>query len=243
MIINFKKAYTFAEVVIVISILGIIAGFTIPIFVSNNNLNNTKYVNGLKKFYIDLYEATSKIKSNNGGTFIGSYNASSSASRNDNLKNLYARFFKYTQSCDQSTSQTKCWPSNYYQLSGSANGINLASWSMAQLNDGMLVAFLSYNNTLSDGLIACNDSTVLSPPYGVGAPQIGCGEILVDVNGFDKPNRFGKDIFKFYIAQNNIVPEGEEGTPLSSRTCPDNDDSQDGLECTATVLRDSRMLY
>ena len=35
-----------------------------------------------------------------------------------------------------------------------------------------------------------------------------CGEIIIDTNGKDQPNKVGKDILKFYVVKSGIIPAG-----------------------------------
>ncbi len=239
MFIN-KKAFTLSEIIVTASIIAVIAALTIPTYLSSSQLRNNEYSNGLKKAYTSLLSAADEIKATNAGTFIGLYDVTNAITLHNNLRNKFSNSLKFTQLCDQTDlPKTNCWPTDYYQIDGSANGLDLSAYSMAVLNDGVLLVFHSYSD-ISNNMIACINNTVKDV---TGLNNIGCGEIYADVNGFRKPNKFGRDIFRFYITQDKIIPEGEIGTPLAGKICPDNDGTQDGLECAAKVLKDGKMTY
>lgn len=70
-----------------------------------------------------------------------------------------------------------------------------------------------------------------------------CGQIIIDVNGKNKPNVFGKDTFTFYLTQYGIVPAGlKEDTENSfEKECRINDSN--GYGCTGWVLLNLNMEY
>lgn len=222
MIKSFKKAFTLAEIVVAVAIIGILSALTLPTLLTNSIAINNQYVDGLKKTYSGLLYTTERIKANNSGVFTGAW--VNDATVDDNLRNLYSSGLKIIKVCDQADAKTGCWSADYYKFDGTANSLDLSSYSMAVLNDGTFLVFHSLST-------ACTDTSV--------AGNIGCGEIYIDVNGAKSPNRFGKDIFLFYISSNKIVPNGEVGTAGAAFVCPANG----GLECAAKILNDGRMLY
>lgn len=242
--INAKKAFTLAEVLISVSIIGVIASLVIPSLIAGNQSMNNQYVNGLRQTYANLLTAGDQIKARNAGTFIGSY-----VTTNDNFRDAFSNGVKFVEICNLSDSdKTKCWPSNFTNLGGGApelalmNRYNFRS-SIAVLNDGTMLVFIPDDVALADGTVSCTGGWVVNKTGN----DISCGEILVDVNGFNSPNRFGRDIFKFYVTQDKILPEGELGTKTHQEgiTCPDTNPvhGTNGLECTATVLKTGKMLY
>ena len=240
-----KKAFTLVEMMVAIAVIGTIAALTIPTFFADSTLQKSQYTSGLEKVYSELSFATDQIKCGNSGIFTKAWTTTGNA--NDNLRNLYLGYpkitgsslcdpatsktsctggLKVTQLCNAGTSQTNCWPANYYKFDGSANGLDLSTYSMAVLNDGSFLTFHSLS-------VTCTDATVKDASLN----SIGCGEIYIDINGFKAPNRFGKDIFLLYITPYKIIPNGDSGTPGTN--CPSNG----GLECAAKVLNDGKMLY
>jgi hypothetical protein len=70
-----------------------------------------------------------------------------------------------------------------------------------------------------------------------------CGEIQVDVNGYQAPNQFGVDLFHFYYAKNAIIPMGmpkERYYAANSANCLN---KLYGHGCAAWVLLNENMDY
>ena len=64
------------------------------------------------------------------------------------------------------------------------------------------------------------DSVGGNCPIDISIKQDGslmwCGDVYVDVNGANGPNRFGRDLFAFYITKTGIYPYGlHEGRPFT----------------------------
>ena len=62
-----------------------------------------------------------------------------------------------------------------------------------------------------------------------------CGEVIIDTNGNDKPNKVGKDILKFYVVKSGIIPAGIKMDRINS---PDECDFVNNFSwgCTAKLL-------
>ena len=52
-----------------------------------------------------------------------------------------------------------------------------------------------------------------------------CGNVYVDVNGYKPPNKFGKDIYMFYIKQKGLFP-------LAVNDCDPSNPAHEGRTCT-----------
>lgn len=70
-----------------------------------------------------------------------------------------------------------------------------------------------------------------------------CGQIIVDVNGINKPNVFGKDTFIFYLTQYGIVPAGLKEDTKNSFQNECNPNNSHGYGCTGWVLLNLNMEY
>src|SRR5574344_978073 len=64
-----KNSFTLAEVLIVLSIIGIVAAITIPALI--NKIDIAKSKSGWKKAYSTLNQANLALLNDNGGTFAG----------------------------------------------------------------------------------------------------------------------------------------------------------------------------
>ena len=73
-----------------------------------------------------------------------------------------------------------------------------------------------------------------------------CNSIYVDINGSQKPNTYGRDIFIFYWTKAGLVPMGsaEENSHVTFDTCStSNSGSYSGYGCAAWVLFNENMDY
>jgi len=258
-----KNAFTLAEVVIACAIIGTLATLTIGTYMSGSPAQNNQYVAGAKKAYGEIVYATERIKASNGGTMEAFWPASS-ATAADDFRNAYLPYLKVTKMCDKgAASKTDCWSANYTNINGDVTtgmpGIDILEpacfdmsegcSSIAILNDGMLFAF----HTRMMGA-SCMENYVFeyNPSWGAYAAA-SCGWIFVDVNGFKRPNQFGRDIFRFYVSKHYVVPDGDPKMidpsgmgPPAAPDCPAVDGAapyRAGLNCTAKVLNDGKMLY
>jgi len=69
MILEKQKAFTLAEVLITITIIGVIASIVIPTVI--NNTQNAELKATWKKAYADLSQATQRVITDNAGTLKG----------------------------------------------------------------------------------------------------------------------------------------------------------------------------
>lgn len=229
-----KNAFTLAEMLVAVVILGTLAAITIPTFLNSSSLNNTQYVNGLKKAYTELSSATDQIMATNGGTMI---NIVVNSWDDEGLRDKYCRYLKCTRICNSGAGANICYSSGYKGLHGDTFGDDWsAAWySSAVLSNGMHAIFYWEDPT-------CNKSW-----YVKNGQNSACGLIEIDVNGFKSPNRVGRDIFIFYPTKNGLVPAGAVGTEdydASWTLCnPTSTDQYSGYACAGKILWEGTMTY
>lgn len=224
-------AFTLAEVLITLGIIGIIAALTIPTLIQNANEKAT--VTAVKKAYSVLSQAYTLAVQENGTP--DTWNLSADGNGATNILNMLAPYLKISQNCGTGTG---CFPANAYQqlkggdYSGGSNDTN-TNYAKAKLSDGTLLLAASFAD--------CNLSIGTTP----GLQSI-CGGISVDVNGFKKPNQFGIDYFGFYITKFGIIPYGSPsvttGVYTFESSCQDRSTGQ-GFMCTAWVVYNENMGY
>jgi prepilin-type N-terminal cleavage/methylation domain-containing protein len=98
---EFKVAFTLAEVLITLLIVGIIASITIPAVIQNTN--NAQHVTQLKKTYATLSQAFSLLKTENGGDISAVFSYPDSGS---NSMNIFADKLNVIKKCG---SGMGCW--------------------------------------------------------------------------------------------------------------------------------------
>lgn len=242
-----KVAFTLAEVLITLGVIGIVASMTIPNLVSD--YQETQYVTGLKKAYSELSNVLTKISADKGcvgdlrctGIFGGGTN-------HQTLGTELSSYFKIIKNCETTKSgcvPTKAWTT--YNGSGApVNHLDALDHYRFITADGM--SFRIYNYANNCGYDA------FSNHYTNGAYLL-CGEIWVDVNGLKGPNYYGRDIFTFWISNGKgpgLYPWGgldcvESNTtgnwwknPTSKvpRFCDPSVADKSGFKCGARIIED-----
>lgn len=208
-----SKAFTLSEVLITITIIGVIASLTISALV--NKINETKNLAALKKIYTVLNQVTmfvvlDKSSPNYWGLDEYSHDASELA------YSYYRPYFKVIREC---SNQAGCWKYPTKFLSGNIY--------MRREQ------FYQYMFTLVDGmniLMNIYPKEVIASEFGVNA-QKDSVVFVVDVNGDAPPNQIGRDIFAFVLNGKEIVPSGRDNSYNCNRAAS-------GLTCTARIISD-----
>ena len=217
--LQFNKAFTLAEVLITLVIIGVIAALTIP-----NVINNTKkqeFVTGLKKSYSTLAQVTSQLIAENGSPI----NWSTSV---DDIYNLYKTKLVSAKDCGSG--------SGCYEQKGRVKYLNGNSYGTGWndnnyhrrliLNDGVQLIFGG----------AANDFSQTCTATHMGGTQNICQIFFIDINGNKNPNQWGRDLFAFVLTPDGLRPAGYENVTTCSTT-------QEGYDCAAKVLRENAMNY
>lgn len=225
-ILNKKYAFTLAEVLIVIGIIGMIADMTIPTLVTNVQEKTT--VVTLKKAYSTLSQAYTLATTDNGTPDTWGLTADTAGTVN--MIEALKPYLNMTKDCGISAG---CFPDVHYKhLSGTDRGnINTeADMAKAQLVDGSLLAGAAF-------------SPDCSLQWGASqALKTVCGDYWIDVNGYKNPNIAGKDIFIFHLTKSGLVPAGTQDDSAYSfpNACYGN---AYGWGCTAWVIYNENMDY
>ena len=211
-----KKGFTLAEVLITLTIIGIVAALTIPTLI--NNINEAQYTTACKNAYSTLSNALGMIQSNNQGiVHVGTATSAGTDLRND---------FCNVMSCPQTYDDTSIFDnivyfdykgSTHYQANGDISSLEFFSSNgdaSAVLNNGSYLGFFAYTDCVST--------------YGYPDVNI-CGDIIFDINGSQGPNTSGEDLFFFHIVQDNngvysIQPFGisdDQAPSLGNSPCAD----------------------
>src|SRR5574344_867001 len=177
---NFRKnAFTLAEVLITLGIIGVVAALTLPSLIGNYQEHAT--VTKLKKVYSVLENAYEKAVDEN---------EHPANNWSTNPLPILSEYMILNKSCEAAGN---CGANN--TLIKTLSGSNF--WKVTyqkQLSDGISLIYF-----LDDS--ACNAYSSLS---GIGR----CGWILVDLNGSSKPNTMGRDVFFFALTNRGIYPFG-----------------------------------
>lgn len=235
-------AFTLAEVLITLAIIGIVAALTIPSLMAN--YQKTQYVAGLKKAYAEITEALKLMASDHGCPdnlkCTNLFNNNSNA-----LGNEVKKYFKLAKDCgstyNANDESTKCFSDTYRtKIDGSGDIYNSGEEFDGSYNfitaDGFAISLTSDN---------CDSSNGSGPNRNMNNI---CGFITIDVNGAKGPNNVGRDIFSYLITNGKgpaLYPSGGSENPdggwadLSGtpQYCTEGSpDSLDGWECSGRIM-------
>lgn len=218
---SFKKAaFTLAEVLITLGIIGVVAAMTMPSLIQNYQEKAT--VTKLKKCYSLVSQAYVSILNDEGG--------SDTLQAGDDLEMMekFGKYLKYQKTCGRNKG---CFPNVTYK---SVTGNGYSKWeddttdrSRAILTDGTLIMF--------------NKSAM----WGENEGNYLYAQIYVDINGFKGPNQLGRDFFYFYISPEKIVPAGAKALEEKNedQKFTKNCIQQNGYACAAWVIYNENMDY
>lgn len=180
-----KKAFTLAEVLITLGIIGVVAALTMPSLMANYKKSVAK--NLFKKTYSTLTNAFNQTVQDLGE----SVNCSNQSYTSEACKELWNEFVKnlnVVKYCETDAYAQGCVPNYSPEIFPRTQGCG--GFSAAQIKEQQPAA------VLADGSIIF--------PYGWQKtlyPAIG-----FDINGFKKPNVGGQDVFSLGISNKNGLP-------------------------------------
>lgn len=215
-----SSAFTLAEVLITLGIIGIVAAMTLPSLIAK--YQNKILANQAKKSYSMLLNALNLTKVQMGGTdyslvFTNDYSGTDSrhvATAKKILGNM--RVLRYCGS--KPGCFTPRIKKSHKEGNINSETLQLPNWATAILNDGTSIAINQYNYKRSDCYIEFENTNEDGEVIGT-AKSKQCGAILIDVNGLKGPNQYGADIFSFVISPDKIRQyRGDLNSVLTSET-------------------------
>lgn len=181
------SAFTLAEVLITLGIIGVVAAMTLPSLV--NEHNNKQYVVAFKKLYSNFSNAIIMFKADQGCEGIDIATCIEGMGYGDNNCDAFAEVakkMKYVESAPDGPSAGSWVPDVSYNYYGE------------QISNG----YGMVNRTGIGCFYALPDGMVLNVDVDANAFKV-----LVDTNGRKGPNRFGKDVHTFTVGCGDISDE------------------------------------
>lgn len=213
-----KRAFTLAEVLITLAIIGVVAALTMPTLI--NSINKKHWITGYKKAYSELSQVHQLLNSEAGGLYMSECRDFDDAC----LRNLFAEKLKVIESCN-ATTPNKCQENSTF-LNGAVIGLsNLninASWPTIVTTSGYSVKFRFH----------ISDCSEYSQNY-LGRLTT-CGWMQIDVNALKKPNVAGKDIYFVHIYKNKLVPINKNN--LTEEALKEDCKHGEGVGCSTIYL-------
>ncbi|MBS4760437.1 MAG: prepilin-type N-terminal cleavage/methylation domain-containing protein [Clostridium sp.] len=216
-----KKAFTLAEVLVTLLIIGVVASMTIPGL--KKAADESSYVAGAQKAFASFSSATKMVKLKNGHV------ATWPLGDNQKILNLYKAQMnvmempniastKYTMKYLDGKSYT---PSEIFKPTTSFYTADGMLWflvsSYAGCNAGLDISKVTYKS---------------------------CVNMMVDVNGPKKPNMIGIDIFFFYVTKDGVFPYGAgDSSDISTESCAKDAKSNAGGACAARILSEGKISW
>lgn len=205
-----NSAFTLAEVLITLGIIGVVAALTIPALMSSTNYKecNEKF----KVVFSQLQQAAVTIKSNNGDTFVNAFGAAADQTA------VVQGFAQVMKTLPTSTGY-KGFTHTAKNPHGDTVTTNMDWDPFIALANGACISAQS-------SIPACN--------WNSGT----CSRIDVDVNCSQGPNILGVDIYTIWLTTNGFVPSGKSVYSYNSGVCSSSDaGATSGFDCALHVLQ------
>ena len=201
-----KVAFTLAEVLITLGIIGVVAALTLPTLIAN--YKEKELIVRTKKSYSDIQNAIQLAQQESGD--IGDNTALFNFS--DGKLKVLENFSKYFKGAKFCKNQEQCKDFSY-DISYAAPSYG-PSGNLGKYNMGGAKIVLPSGTVLRLAELIPNCDYVRPETYydKDGNPTHGynhvkyCAIIYFDVNGPKAPNLFGKDVFAATVYKDKIVP-------------------------------------
>ena len=197
-----KAAFTLAEVLITLGIIGIVAAMTLPTLIQKQN--DRQIVTGLKKSYSILSQALTKAQLKYG--FFETWDLTTEGVTNTGgdapakMKEIYERIKPELKVIQECNNKAGCWHKGKSK--------NLYGTEIGRDSIGIGKDILIFR--LADGInISIDDYTISQINNEFGYETNNTRYVFwVDANGDKKPNTIGRDIFPFILTNKGLVPAG-----------------------------------
>ena len=230
----FKKAkycaFTLSEILITLSIIGIISVLTIPNLISKYESQVT--YTALKKFQSVLANSYALITKEEGDFNAWGLRDGNTAHAKI-IVDYINRNIRVIKTCEESAG---CWSST------APKALNKKVTALYSSNRGIGVNVVSAK--LIDGTNICVDMWgTMGEVYnifGVKTKIQPSATIWIDVNGDKGPNIVGRDIFAFVLKEQSVVPAGID-TDINCSI--QNQTNTSGFSCTYNVFKEHGIKY
>ena len=236
-----RYAFTLAEVLVTLGIIGVISALTVPSLMQRNA--EKQYAVRLQKFYSLMNQAIAQARLERGD--INYWGLSLSGNKaEDELTDEEIAAGKL--------SVDKFWDimSNYLKVVKRCRSDEECNEYPRASLDGTSFGNFKQTVFLADGTSIVG-TTIINPRCNVvwGSTNMLenlCGEIFVDVNGKNPPNKTGVDVFIFYYGSEGVIPAGtyNDSRFTFDTYCNTSESNRlNGYGCTAWVLEKENLDY
>ena len=225
-----RRAFTLAEVLITLGIIGVVAAMVLPTLISEFQ----------ERVWITRLKHTAAVLSQAYLMASNEYGVSAEWNHNGTDDQRAERYFNYLKDYIQKPLVSdKRFNYAIKELDGVgvfAPGMNSSSNYGFVLNNGTIISLMK-TAANGQGEDVENDQEYGENHYFVG--------LIVDVNGQQKPNMLGKDVFLLFLEPNKVVVEGYDLWWVSRRSCSVTESAAwwSGRACATWVLKMGNMDY
>ena len=227
----FRTAFTLAEVLITLGVIGVVAALTIPSLINNNRAKALEAA--LKKNYSVIEQALNMYYAQNGERL-------NSETPEYTIKNAILPYFQIIRDCGRGSEASTEKKKKVYIPNYINNGDTSKNSTNYKTINGLSIINLQY---FDDGQFVLNDGSIILIEHSTAKKRV---YISVDVNGYLKPpNRLGKDLFMFQLdKEGKLLPMGAESTDYYSENeeycSKTSTNNMNGAGCTYKALTDSK---
>ena len=212
-----KSAFTLAEVLITLSIIGVVTALTIPTLITK--YQDKVLINQTKKAFSQFQNALALASQDNGIPGDNSLTFPKNGSTGTTVQNL-SKYFNGAQVC-MSASRKGC-SQFFYQCAPGTPQYNNAGEAVYDngfavvpkivLADGSIFG-ISPNlsgceNTRYTGVVTNTAGEIVynddGTPKTYDYYSAICANVIMDVNGVKGPNQYGRDVYHLWVMQNKI---------------------------------------
>lgn len=225
-----KGAFTLAEVLITLGVVGVVAALTVPSLIAK--YQERVYISKIRKAYYTLDQAVRHAVEEYGPVdtwpvdrgYYGDY-------RNEEMTQIILQYIDgVIKTCkgDAQWNFSPCFATSYKKPDGTWAPTWLNRKTLFRLKDGSAYSI----NAVVDGTWCINAANGYAN---------NCGTVTVDTTGASGPNVAGKDYVNFLITKNGVLPIGRQGgwhTHSFEKGC-----LQEFYNCTAWVIYNDNMDY
>ena len=224
-----KCAFTLAEVLITLGIIGVVAAMTLPTVLTN--VRNKELETGLKKGYSSIEQALNHYYADEGIRL-----AAGKPENYHKVKGILTKYMTNAIDCGMGyqDGNKACFPAYTTGLTHEQS-LNKVSYKNFSGTTNMK------KSLFDDGQYITTDRMLILIENADGNFPI---FISVDVNGFRSPNRLGQDLFMFDLGTDGILrPMGQEGTHytnMNTDCSPTSTSDMNGAACTYKAFTDPK---
>lgn len=189
-----KLAFTLAETLIVLAIIGVVAVLTIPVLMTN--INQNVFASAQDLAIKKIRAATDQMRTDD---LITGYDT------NDHFVDQFQKYYKTVKRCD-SAHLRDCFPSTIKTTTGDDLNVSdlVTGVDLGQNNNTSSLVGLELINGISVVLAFKPDCQDIAPSNNT-IDTTSCLALVYDLNGFGKPNQVGKDIWLLNANLNTCI--------------------------------------